>query len=73
MLDKSSAEALVACVLHNPADVGAGLQMIEALKIIEDGKPCVTALRYLHARHPVDAIKQVAQVTRNASLVASGA
>ena len=47
--------------------------MIEALKIIEDGKPCVTALRYLHARHPVDAIKQVAQVTRNASLVASGA
>ncbi|MYM92312.1 HEAT repeat domain-containing protein [Duganella vulcania] len=73
MHDKSAADALVACALRNPADVVVGLQIIETLKIIDDGKPRMTALRYLHARHPDDAIKQAAQVTLNAILPAPGA
>ncbi len=58
--DKPAADALVACALRNPADVVEGLQIIDTLKIIDDGKPRMTALHYLFARHPAGAVKQAA-------------
>ncbi len=68
--DRAAADALVACALRNPTDVMEGLQVVETLKIIDDGKPRLPALHYLHARHPASAVKQVAQVVLDACAAA---
>ena len=71
--DKVAADALVACALRNPADVVEGMQIVEALKIIDDGKPRMSAFHYLHARHPAGAIKQAAQTVLDTDSAASDA
>jgi len=37
-----------------------GLQIVDALKTIDDGKPRIMALHYLSARHPASAVKLAA-------------
>ncbi|WP_136419074.1 HEAT repeat domain-containing protein [Herbaspirillum sp. ST 5-3] len=63
--DKPAADALVACALRNPVDVVEGLQIIDALKILDDGKPRMMALHYLFVRHPASAVKQAALAAIN--------
>ncbi len=63
--DKHAADALVACALRNPSDLAEGMQIVAALKVIDDGKPRVTALHYLFARHPSNEIKQATHAILN--------
>lgn len=65
--DRLTGDALVACALRNPTAVVEGLQVIEALKVLDGGMPHLAALHYLHARHPARAVREAAAAAVSAS------
>ncbi len=58
--NKHAADALVACALRHGDDIEEGLMIVYTLSVLDNGKPSLSALRYLHARHPQGAVKDAA-------------
>lgn len=71
--DKPAVNALVTCALRHPVDIVEGLQIIETLKMIDNGKPDMLALHYLCVRLGANAVKNAAQaVIKDVSAPLSG-
>lgn len=56
--DPEVADDLVACALRNPLDVAGGLQIINSLVMLKEGKTSRSAISVLEDSHPAHAVRE---------------